>query len=127
MDGGEGSVVQPEARHEPGAEVLDNHVRPDGQVAGGASSVARRKVEDDGSFVPVEREEVCGVLADERWPPPPRVVAGARAFHLHHVGTQVGQDHGGQRPREDPREIHHSHPGEGRIDGRPTGGLVAVA
>src|SRR5439155_1347617 len=46
------------------------------------------------------------------------VVAGARALDLDDLGAQVGERHGGQRARENPREVGHQDPVERTVGHR---------
>ncbi|OEV23531.1 hypothetical protein AN220_24090 [Streptomyces nanshensis] len=47
--------------------------------------------------------------------------AAARPVHADHVGPEVGQCHGGERPRPDPGELDHPHSGQRA----PAGGSLA--
>src|SRR6476469_5589689 len=46
-----------------------------------------------------------GVAADTHRRHPPAGVVAAWALHLDHVGTEVGQQHGGERYSEDAGEV----------------------
>ena len=41
-----------------------------------------------------------------------REAGAAGAVHAHHVGAEVGEEHGGERARPDARQLDHAHPGE---------------
>ena len=81
---------------------------------------ARRvpQVQRQAAPVAVDREEVRGVLAVERRPPAPGVVADAGALDLEHVGAEVGEHEAAVRAGQHPREVEHLQAGE-----RPAAGI----
>ena len=91
-----------EAFGDAGPVALDEDVGALDQVEYEAGPLGRLEVDDHGAFVAVG--EVMG-----------RVDAEARtpwAVHPHHVGAEVGEEHGGERAGPDARQLDHAHPGE---------------
>jgi hypothetical protein len=114
----EALVVEPELGEPADLEVLDQHIRARGELAHGAAAVLALEIELDRALATVRRmviggTEVAAVGAlNERRSPSPRVVAGALALDLDHVGAEVGQHLSGPRPGEDAGELEHAKTGE---------------
>ena len=105
-------VVQPVAGQPAGLEVLHEHVRPPGQLLRGGQVGLVLQVQRDRALVPVDGQEVGGpALVVHRRHPLPGVVA-ARALHLDHVGTEVGQQHGAVRAGQHPGEVGDQQAGQ---------------
>ena len=115
--GRERRVIEPEAFHQAGTEVLHDHVAREREPARDRASILGPEVDHDRALVPVEREEVGRVLADERRSPATRVVPGAGSLDLHDVGAEVAEQHRRERARQDAGEVRHSDPGEGETLG----------
>ncbi len=72
----------------------------------------RLEVDRDRALVPVERQEVGGVVSHERRSPVAGVVTVPGTFDLDHVGAQVAQDLRRERSREHPREVQDPESGQ---------------
>ena len=66
----------------------------------------------DRAPVAVDREEVGRVVAVERRPPAPGVVAQPGSLDLEHVGPEVGEHHAAVRAGEHPGQVEHPDPGQ---------------
>ena len=116
-------VVEPEAGQPAGPEVLDQRRR-----RGAASSRRERdvvgvlEVERDRALVAVDAEVVGRDAVAHRRHPGAGVVAG-RALDLDHLGAEVGEQHRGVGPGEDPGEVGDQQPAAGRrtLRRRPVG------
>lgn len=97
--------------HRAGTEVLHHDVGFGDQGAGLFEPRLGGEVQDDGPFVPVDAQEVRrGAVLVRRRVPGPGLVPDARALHLHHVGAEVGEEHGGIGSREHPGEVGDAQP-----------------
>jgi hypothetical protein len=106
-----GGVVQAEAAQAAGLEVLDEHVGAAGQLLRQHQVVGVLQVEGDRPLVAVDAEVVRGDPVADRRLPGAGVVAGG-ALDLHDLGAEVGEQHRGIGPGEDPREVGHEQSGE---------------
>src|SRR5690606_7709646 len=96
---GERGRVQPPTVECARAEVLDEHVGFRDEVEHGTPSPRRPQVELDRPLVAVHRSVQHRRLAGVE-PPIAQLVTGAGAFHLDHVGTEVGEHAPGRRRRD---------------------------
>ena len=109
--GGDAVVVQAETGQPAGLEVLDEDVRPVGQLAGYRVVALVGQVQGDRPLVAVDPEEVRADVAAQGWHPLPGVVAG-RALDLDNVGAEVGQHHRRVRPGQHPGEVGDQEAGQ---------------
>ncbi|CAM4073024.1 hypothetical protein STAL104432_32080 [Streptomyces albus] len=86
----------------PGAEALDEHVGTLDQREGRRHTVRRLEVQQNGTLVAVG-DVVLGRNGE---------TAAAGPLDADHVGTEVGQCHGGERARTDTGQLHDAHPGQ---------------
>jgi hypothetical protein len=103
-------VAQPEALAGAGPERLDDDVGARTQRARQAQVVGLLEVEGHRALVAVEGQVVGGALVDERRTPGARVVAAVGPLDLDHLGAQIAERHGAQRPGQDAREVGHEDP-----------------
>lgn len=87
---------------------LDQDVGAFGQVEDDAGAVRGLQVDDHRALVAVG-DVVQGVHGQAR---------AARPVDADDIGTEVGEEHGGERSRADAREFHHAHTGERAVPGR---------
>ena len=111
--------VQAELVHDPGGEVLDQHVSGVGQAPEQRRGPRRTQIEGDVAF-----GQVGGV--EDGAPFPPRLVGRAldaaqshlvgpgRRLDLDHLGAQGGQDVGGRRSGPPGREVDHPNAAQGQ-------------
>lgn len=98
-----------EALGDAGAVALDQDVGALGEVEDAGGPVGGLEVDHDGALVAVG-DVVRGVEGESR---------AAGAVHPHHVGAEVGQEHGREGAGADPGEFDHAHAGERAVPGRP--------
>ena len=92
-------AVEPPARHQPGAERLDQHVGAAGELARERDVAGVAEVERQRALVAVEPEVVGRLAVALRRPPGARVVAAVGPLDLDHVGAEVAEQHRGERAR----------------------------
>ena len=98
-------AVEPPARHQPGTEGLEQHVGALGQPARQLAVALVAEVERDRALVAVQAEVVRRLAVAPRRTPGARVVAAVGPLDLDHVGAEVAEQHGGERPGEHAREV----------------------
>ena len=106
-------VVEAEALHGAGAEVLDEDLALFHQVHGQPGPPRRAQIEGDGLLAAVDAR-VVGADPGDEGSEVPRLVAAARQFHLDHLGAEVGQDHRRVGAGQDPGEVEDPHPPQQR-------------
>ena len=111
IDCREARIIEPQPLCDAMAEVLDDDIRLAHQVDGDAPSRIGLQVDRDAFLIAVERQEVMALAVDERMVVPGGVGA-FEVFDPDDVSAEVAENHGGQRSRKHPREIHHPHPVE---------------
>ena len=98
-------------RERPAREVLDQDVDVREQLAEEPSPFVLPDVERDAFLVAIEREERHRHAVRRRIAVP-SLVAAARRLHLDHLGAEVGQDRGAERPGEEARQVEDADAGE---------------
>ena len=107
-------IVEAEFGEPANLEILDQHVRARRQLANDAPPVLALEIDLDRAFAAIGGVEIGGtemaaVLAlDEGRAPAPRVVTGAFALDLDHVGAEIGENLPGPRSRQDAGEFQHA-------------------
>ena len=96
--------AEPAARQVAGAEVLDERVGAVHEPQQDLAALGRAEVERDGALAAVRVLEGERRLAHGRGAVA-IVVARLRALDLDHLGAEVGEHRGRERPRDDAREI----------------------
>ena len=86
-----------------GTEVLHHHVAGARDSAGERLPVGRLEVDDDRFLAPVRQREQGGFAVPEG--ADVAVIVALRRFQLDDLGAQVGQDRGGEGPRQHPRQV----------------------
>ena len=92
------------ARQRAAGEVLDQDVEVRQQAAQQRATLVLSQVERDALLAAVEREEEDRHAVDRRIAVAP-LVAALRRLDLHHLGAQVGEDRGAERPGEKARQV----------------------
>jgi hypothetical protein len=87
------------------AEVFDHHIARLGEMPDHCQSLRGLQVHGNGSLVAVRAKIVRAVAIYKRRPPSARLVTLARVLHLDDVSAKVRQQHGAQRPRQNPGEV----------------------
>ena len=96
VGGAHAVAVEGEAAGPLGQAVVNEPVRPGDQLATGAPARLALQVEGHGALAAVERVEVPALALGERVVAAPLI--SLRRLDLDHVRTQVGQQHGRERP-----------------------------
>ena len=106
-------VAQTEPLHGTRAVVLQQDIGILDHAQQDIFARARFEVERDAALVAVhvKKAEAVGALHLEPHGPA-RLVAATRWLYLDHVGTQVGQQHAGIRPRHDLANVEHANAGQ---------------
>src|SRR3982075_1199072 len=116
--GREALVVEPEFGEPADLEILDQDVGARRQLAHDALAIVGFEVELDRALAAIGRMVIGGVemaavgRRHEGRAPAAGVVAGAPAFHLDHVGAEIGEHLAGPRPRQDAGELEHAETGQ---------------
>ena len=100
----DGVVADSPALQDADGEVVDHHVGLVAQTLGDGASLFVRHVQRQSALVAVPHDVVDAIG---------RVRPGANGgVHLHHVGAQVREDAGGERPRQDMGKVQDANAGE---------------
>src|SRR5262249_17332450 len=105
----DGFVAKPKPLHDPGPEVLDDHVRGRDQSQRGFQPCRGLQVESDRALVPVGEQKESRDSTRKCVGPRPLSLprAGSRRLDLDHVGAQVGEVLHRRRPEEELSEGGH--------------------
>jgi hypothetical protein len=71
-----------------------------------------RPAERDAPLAAVDRKEVGALATLEGRAVGPAFVAPARLLDLDHVGAEIAEQHGAERPGDDARQVEHAHSGQ---------------
>ena len=113
-------VVEPEAGHHAGAEILDHDIGGRDQAADDLDRLGPLQVEDDALLAGVELAEGGAGAVAQRRARPHHVALGG--FELDHLGAEIGQQPRAMRPGDRRREIHDPQAVEGAGHLRPNPG-----
>ena len=103
-------VAEPEPRHDARAELLDQHVGAfDQRLKLGAIRFAL-EVEHQAFLAAVEQREHRALAVETRLVM--AQVLAARPLDLDHLGAGLGQQQGGERPRQERGEVEDEKPGQ---------------
>ena len=111
-------IAQPQRRHFPGFEVLNQHIADADQTPDQRLSGLGFEIDGDAFFIAVGTQVIRAFPAGKRRPPGPGIIPAARPFDLDDLSPQVSQSHGAERPGQDARKIkdpktsqrlHHTH------------------
>ena len=105
---------KPHSAMRPGRKFSINTSEPVGEATDRVDALWGLEVDRDRALVPVERQEVGGVVSHEGRSPVAGIVTVTGTLDLDHVGAQIAQDLGRERSREHPREVQDA---EGRTEG----------
>ena len=101
---------KPQPGQRAGTVVFHQHVGAADQPGQGRAAVLPLEVEHHRTLAAVEAGEIGGGPTFARRPrqerPETACLVALRRLHLDHLGTQVAQHHGAERPREDARQVH---------------------
>ena len=103
----EPSPVKAHRRHDPGSEILDQHIAARDQLFEHRAAITAAQIQGQRALVAVERREIPAQPVPHR-PLPAHRVARARGFDLDHLGPHIGQDHRAERPGQNARQIDHA-------------------
>ncbi|GJE59985.1 hypothetical protein MPOCJGCO_2094 [Methylobacterium trifolii] len=106
--------AEAEPVHRPGPEVLDHHVGGGGQPQDQVPAGRRLEVDGAALLVPVDRQEVGALAAEEGRPVGARLVAPSRLLDLDHVGAEIAELHRREGAGDHPAEVEDSHACQGR-------------
>ena len=111
----ERGIVEPEARHDAWAEVLDHDVGGGDQPAEGIATLGRFQIQRDGAFSRVLREKGGAHAAPIEFgigPQLARQVTGARHLDLDHLGAEQRQLIAAERAGEHVGQVEDPRTGE---------------
>ena len=127
VDGLQAGVIEPVARHVADLEVLDEHVAVLGQLAHQRLALRLGNVAGNAALVAVGAQVIRRFVrfaaigrGQKGRAPVARVVAGAGALDLDHVGAQIGQGLRAPRPGQHAGEVEYADAFE-----RVHGGILA--
>ena len=99
-------IPEPQPRHRPRQEILDDDVGARHEIACGGEIVRLAKIPELAALVAVDRQEVRRLpVLGERRTPGARVVTAVRALDLDDVGAQVAEQHRRVRAGQDAAEV----------------------
>ena len=114
-----------EAHHDAGAELFDEDIGAFDQRPQPRRRAGSLEVDLDALLAAVEHGEQQAVIAGARASFAHGLAAGA--LDLDHLGARLGEDEGGERPRQEGGEIEHADIGERRHGCLPAGALPYTA
>ena len=99
-------------------EILDQHVRPGGELPDHAPSLLVVEIELDRALAAVGGMKIGGVEMaavgrfHEGRTPAAGIVAGPLALDLDHIGAEIGENLPGPGPRQDAGELNYAKSGQ---------------
>src|SRR5580658_7434673 len=109
----DGRVIQPEPRHHAGGEILQYNVGTIDDLARDPPPLLLLQIERDAFLTAIGPQIRRALLLRHHWAYPPEIVAAVGLFDFDDLGTEIGEEHGAERPSDEVAEIGDSDAGEG--------------